>query len=40
MDLVYGGDYPDGCFQYTAVETYCQAKGDPHCEFVARKAAR
>ena len=40
MDLVYGGDYPDGCFQYTARESYCQAKGDPHCEFVARKASR
>jgi predicted hydrocarbon binding protein len=40
MDLVYGGDYPDGCFQYTAIETYCQAKGDPYCEFVARKASR
>jgi predicted hydrocarbon binding protein len=39
MDLVYGGEYPDGCFQYKAIETHCQAKGDPHCEFVARKAA-
>ena len=38
MDLVYGGDYPDGCFQYIATETKCQAKGDPYCEFVARKA--
>jgi predicted hydrocarbon binding protein len=40
MDLVYGDDYPDGNFQYTAIETHCQAKGDPHCEFVARKATR
>jgi predicted hydrocarbon binding protein len=39
MDLLYGGEYPDGCFQYKAIETHCQAKGDPHCEFVARKAA-
>lgn len=39
MDLVYGGEYPDGCFQYEAAETCCQAQGDPHCEFVARKAA-
>jgi predicted hydrocarbon binding protein len=39
MDLVYGGDYPDGCFQYAAIETHCQAKGDSHCEFVARKTA-
>lgn len=38
MDLVYGGEYPDGCFQYRAVETLCQAKGDQYCEFVARKA--
>ena len=38
MDLVYGGEYPEGCFQYKAIETHCQAKGDPHCEFVARKA--
>jgi len=40
MDLVYGGEYPDGCFQYSASEPYCQAKGDSFCEFVARKAAR
>ncbi len=39
MDLVYGGDYPDGSFQYTAVETSCEAKGDPYCEFIARQAA-
>jgi predicted hydrocarbon binding protein len=39
MDLVYGSDYPDGCFQYSAVETHCQAKGDTCCEFVARKTA-
>ncbi len=39
MDLVYGGDYPDGNFQYTAVETSCEAKGDPYCEFIARRAA-
>jgi predicted hydrocarbon binding protein len=38
MDLVYGADYPDGCFQYAALETRCQAKGDSHCEFVAQKA--
>jgi predicted hydrocarbon binding protein len=40
MDLVYGGDYPDGCFQYTAEETRCRARGDTLCEFVARKTAR
>ncbi|MBW2472517.1 MAG: hypothetical protein JRE18_10600 [Deltaproteobacteria bacterium] len=37
MDLIYGADYPEGCFQYTAIETHCQAKGDLYCEFVARK---
>lgn len=38
MDLIYGAEYPNGCFQYKAIETSCQAKGDPHCEFIARKA--
>lgn len=36
MDLLYGEDYPDGCFTFIAKETYCRAKGDPYCEFVAR----
>lgn len=40
MDLVYGNSYPDGCFEYAAVETQCQAKGAPYCEFIARKTAR
>ncbi|MGB3210058.1 MAG: hypothetical protein WBB19_05060 [Desulforhopalus sp.] len=40
MDLVYGDGYPDDIFQYTAVETQCRAKGDPCCEFIARKAIR
>jgi len=40
MDLVYGDGYPDGCFQYAAVETQCQVKGAPYCEFIARKAVR
>lgn len=38
MDLVFGDAYPEGCFQFTGTETRCQAKGDPYCEFVARKA--
>ena len=38
MDLIYGGDYPDGCFDFTAEETLCRAKGDPYCEFVAGKS--
>ncbi len=38
MDLLYGQDYPDGCFTFTAMETHCRAKGDTYCEFVARKS--
>ena len=38
MDLIYGADYPDGCFDFTAEEPLCRAKGDPFCEFVARKS--
>ncbi len=38
MDLIYGADYPDGCFDFTAQEPLCRAKGDPYCEFVARKS--
>ena len=39
MDLIYGDDYPDGCFEFTAEEPLCRAKGDPCCEFVARKSS-
>ena len=38
MDLLYGEDYPDGLFSFSAEETFCRAKGDPFCEFVARKS--
>ena len=38
MDLIYGVAYPDGCFDFTAEEPLCRAKGDPYCEFVARKS--
>ena len=38
MDLVYGGDYPDSCFTFAAQESHCRAKGDPYCEFVARRS--
>ena len=38
MDLVYGGDYPDGCFTFAAQEPRCRAKGDTYCEFVARRS--
>jgi hypothetical protein len=39
MDLLYGEDYPDGCFTFLANEPLCQAKGDPYCEFVTQKTA-
>ncbi|NNG01487.1 MAG: hypothetical protein HKM93_19020 [Desulfobacteraceae bacterium] len=38
MDLLYGGDYPDGCLSFSAEETHCRAKGDPYCEFIATKS--
>lgn len=37
MDLLYGESYPEGCFTFLAEETLCRAKGDPYCEFIARK---
>jgi len=40
MDLIYGEDYPDGCFTFTADEPMCRAKGDPYCEFVAGKSSQ
>ncbi|MDP4978123.1 MAG: hypothetical protein NWQ21_01595 [Desulfobacterales bacterium] len=38
MDLIYGEDYPDGCFTFMADEPLCRAKGDPYCEFIARQS--
>jgi predicted hydrocarbon binding protein len=38
MDLLYGEDYPDGCFTFLAEESSCRAKGDGYCEFIARKS--
>ena len=38
MDLLYGEDYPDGLFTFSAEEPLCRAKGDPYCEFIARRA--
>ena len=38
MDLIYGDDYPDGCFTFAAEEPFCRAKGDPYCEFVAKQS--
>jgi predicted hydrocarbon binding protein len=40
MDLIYGAQYPDGCFDFVAQEPLCRAKGDPFCEFVAGKPSR
>ena len=39
MDLLYGEDYPDGCFTFSAAESLCRAKGDEYCEFIARKSS-
>ena len=39
MDLLYGEEYPDGCFTFLAEEPFCRAKGDPYCEFIARKTS-
>jgi hypothetical protein len=38
MDLLYGKDYPEGCFTFSADEHLCRAKGDAYCEFTARKS--
>ena len=40
MDLLYGGDYPDGCFTFIADEQSCHAKGDSYCEFIVRRSPR
>lgn len=39
MDLIYGGAYPEGCYVFSAAETFCRAKGDAYCEFIARKSS-
>jgi len=39
MDLIYGAAYPDGCYDFAADEPLCRAKGDPYCEFVAKKSS-
>jgi len=39
MDLLYGDDYPDGCFTFSAAEPFCRAKGDSFCEFIAEKSS-
>ncbi len=38
MDLIYGSDYPEGLYDFSVTETHCCAKGDAHCEFIARKS--
>jgi len=37
MDLLYGEDYPDGCFTFKAEEIRCRARGEATCEFLAQK---
>ena len=37
MDVLYGEDYPDGCFTFLAEEPLCRTKGDVHCEFEVHK---
>lgn len=37
MDLLYGEEYPDGCFTFWARESCCRAQGDDYCEFIASK---
>jgi hypothetical protein len=39
MDLIYGGDYPDGLYAFSAGEPFCRAKGDQYCEFIATKSS-
>lgn len=39
MGLLYGEDYPDGCFDFSAEESLCRAKGDSYCEFIARRSS-
>lgn len=38
MDLIYGGDYPEGLYVFSAAENFCRAKGDAYCEFIVRKS--
>jgi len=38
MDLLYGKEYPEGCFTFSAHEHLCRAKGDDYCEFIAQKS--
>ena len=39
MDLIYGGDYPEGLFVFSAAENFCRAKGDAYCEFLVKKSS-
>lgn len=38
MDLIYGKEYPEGLFNFTAQEPLCRAKGDTYCEFLVTKS--
>lgn len=39
MDLLYGGDYPEGLYSFSAEESLCRVKGDQYCEFIARRSS-
>lgn len=39
MDLLYGEDYPDGCFTFLGDESSCRAKGDTCCEFIVQRSS-
>lgn len=39
MGLIYGDDYPDGCFSFFAKEPLCRAIGDQYCEFIAQRSS-
>ena len=39
MDLIYGSDYPDGLYAFSADESHCRARGDTYCEFLVRKSS-
>jgi len=39
MDLIYGKDYPEGLFAFSAEEPLCRAKGDKYCEFFVTKSS-
>ena len=39
MDLIYGVDYPDGLYAFSADESQCRVRGDAYCEFLVKKSS-